>query len=255
MGCAPFRAFPAPALFCRGPHWVTLPRLKSNRNSSYNALWVTLPSAYLADSMCTCPTPGRSQLITTRSAHRTVIIGQDSYDLSGDRGLSDFDARHRLVVNAIYDLPFRGNRLIEGWRLATIVQAQSGNPVNIITSNSTVNGVANTLRPDVAGPVRLLAGSNVGSIPAPLPPCRAWASGAQRGYRPGLSITRISLSSRTPSRRETSQLQFRAEFFDLFNHANLANPEGSSGVRRSGRLTTPGFRREIPGRHVRCSLH
>ena len=58
---------------------------------------------------------------------------QNSYNLRGDRGLSDFDARHRFVVSAIYELPFRGNRFVEGWQFAMIVQAQSGNPVNIVT--------------------------------------------------------------------------------------------------------------------------
>ena len=83
------------------------------------------------------------------------IVVQNSYDLAGSRGLSDFDARHRFVVSAIYELPFRGNQFVEGWQLAVIVQSQSGNPVNIVTTNSTVNGVANTLRPDVNGPVSM----------------------------------------------------------------------------------------------------
>ena len=63
-------------------------------------------------------------------------MAQDSYDLAGSRGLSDFDARHRFVISAIYVLPFRGNRLVDGWQLAAIVQSQSGNPVNIVTTNS-----------------------------------------------------------------------------------------------------------------------
>ena len=83
-------------------------------------------------------------------------MAQNSYDLAGSRGLSDFDARHRFVISAIYELPFRGNRLVDGWQLAAIVQSQSGNPVNIVTTNSTVNGVAGTLRPDVNGPINIL---------------------------------------------------------------------------------------------------
>src|SRR5262249_6025302 len=84
------------------------------------------------------------------------IVVQDSYNLRADRGLSDFDARNRFVVNAIYELPLRGSQLVEGWQVAAIVQAQSGNPVNIVTTNSTVTGVVGTLRPDVTGPVAIV---------------------------------------------------------------------------------------------------
>src|SRR6185436_20021330 len=84
------------------------------------------------------------------------IVGQNSYDLRGDRGLSDFDVRHRAVVSALYDLPLHGNQFVTGWQFAVIVQAQSGNPVNLVTSNSTVNGVANTLRPAVTGPINII---------------------------------------------------------------------------------------------------
>jgi hypothetical protein len=57
------------------------------------------------------------------------VVVQNSYNLRGDRGLSGYDARQRLVVDAFYELPFRSNRFVEGWQLAAIVQSQSGNPV------------------------------------------------------------------------------------------------------------------------------
>src|SRR5262249_46025399 len=84
------------------------------------------------------------------------VVVQNSYDLRGDRGPSDYDATHRIVVSAIYELPLQGNQFVEGWQCALVVQAQSGNPINIVTSNSTVNGVANTLRPDVTGPIKII---------------------------------------------------------------------------------------------------
>ena len=83
---------------------------------------------------------------------------QDSYHLPGDRGLSDFDARHRFLINAIYELSFKTNQLVAEWQHAALVQAQSGNPVNIVTSNSTVNGAAKPLRPDVVGPIKIPGG-------------------------------------------------------------------------------------------------
>ncbi len=77
---------------------------------------------------------------------------QDSTNIFTSRGDSDFDARHRFVVNAIYDLPFKGNRVfVSGWSIAPIVSLQSGNPFNIVTASSTITGVA-TVRPNAAGP-------------------------------------------------------------------------------------------------------
>src|SRR5207253_7155813 len=87
------------------------------------------------------------------------------YNLRGDRGLSDFDARHRFVVSGIYELPFHRNKLVSGWQLALVTQAQSGNPVTLLAGNVTaitggapsanansLTGLA-TLRPDVTGPI------------------------------------------------------------------------------------------------------
>jgi hypothetical protein len=70
--------------------------------------------------------------------------------------LSDFDARQRFVLSATYDLPFTGHPLTRDWQVAAIVQSQSGNPVNLVTSDSTLNGVPNTVRPDVTGPIRII---------------------------------------------------------------------------------------------------
>jgi hypothetical protein len=64
-----------------------------------------------------------------------------SFDPNIDYGPSDFDARHLLNVNGVYDLPFGPgrrfragksvNKLIGGWHLAAIFQAQSGFPVTV----------------------------------------------------------------------------------------------------------------------------
>jgi hypothetical protein len=79
------------------------------------------------------------------------LVEQNSFDLADSVGLSDFDARYRFVINAIYELPFRGNRAVEGWQVGLITQAQTGNPINLVTNISAFTGVANTLRPDLVG--------------------------------------------------------------------------------------------------------
>ena len=110
-------------------------------NSSYNALWVT-GNQRLTRGLQLRAYYTWSKSLDYNSLSSQGVVVQNSYDVRGDRGLSDFDARHRFVISAIYEFPFHGNGYVEGWQLATVVQVQSGNPVNIVTSNATVNGVA-----------------------------------------------------------------------------------------------------------------
>jgi len=60
------------------------------------------------------------------------------------------------VLSAPYQLPFDGSAWTRGWQIATIVQSQSGNPVNIVTSNATLNGVPHTVRPDLVAPIHVI---------------------------------------------------------------------------------------------------
>src|SRR6185295_4544583 len=153
-GVRPYPVLSSTSPILPGTALGNVTQMEGSGNSSYNALWISASqrgshgvhlSAYYTFS----------KSIDYNSLSTQGVVVQNSYDVRADRGLSDFDARHRFVVSGLYDLPFKGSRLRDGWQLATIVQVQSGNPVNIITSNSTVNGVANTLRPDVTGPITI----------------------------------------------------------------------------------------------------
>src|SRR5207245_10194222 len=75
--------------------------------------------------------------------------------VAGERGSSDFDVRHRFIVNTIYDLPFKRNRLVGGWQLASIITAQSGNPFNVVVASASINGVSSTVRPNISGKINV----------------------------------------------------------------------------------------------------
>jgi hypothetical protein len=99
-------------------------------------------------------------------------LPQDSNNLSAERAVSDFDARNRLAISAVYDLPFGKLRtggggwrkaLLDHWQMAGILTAQSGSPftVNLAAAQtgSAIAAFGNPARPDViadpfkAGPV------------------------------------------------------------------------------------------------------
>jgi hypothetical protein len=169
------------------------------------------------------------------------IVVQDSYNLRGSRGLSEFDARHRFVASAIYDLPFHSSRLVRGWQLGIVVQAQSGNPVNIVTSDSTVTGVANTLRPDVAGPIPIIGSVDRWFDTSGFTPVSGFGNlGRNVVTGPGFDNIDFSILKNTELGEEI-RLQFRLEVFDLLNHANFGQPGNVVGTPGFGRITNTRF--------------
>src|SRR5207302_5135999 len=57
---------------------------------------------------------------------------ENPYYFNSDYGLSVFDREHAVVANAVYDFPFRGNKLVSGWQISGIVTYQSGFPFTIV---------------------------------------------------------------------------------------------------------------------------
>ena len=88
---------------------------------------------------------------TDTNSYDGTLTAQDNTNLADSEALSDFDVRHRFSLNATYELPFHGNRLKEGWQINVVEQAQTGNPLNIVTNISTITGTVNLVRPDLVG--------------------------------------------------------------------------------------------------------
>src|SRR5215213_7291067 len=199
-------------------------QIEGTGNSSYNALWLTATKRFgRGFQFNTSYTFSKS--IDYNSLNSQGVIVQDSYNLRGSRGLSDFDARHRFVFSGLYELPFRGNRFVEGWQLSSIVQSQSGNPVNIVVNNANFTGINNTLRPDVTGPVEILGTPNrwFDTTPFVVPVGRFGNLGRNVVIGPGFNNTDFSVIKRTKL-TENQLIEFREEVFDLFNHSNFGQP-------------------------------
>jgi hypothetical protein len=217
--------------------------------SSYHALWVTANKRMSHGLQLNAAYTFSRSLDYNSLNSQNVVIVQNSYDLANSQGPSDFDARHRVVLNAIWELPLHGNRLAEGWQIGLITQAQSGNPLNIVTNIGTFTGVVNSLRPDLVGTIDVTGtpnqwfsntvcdprlGSCAGAVFA-LPVSAAGAYhfgnlGRNAVVGPPFYNTDISLVKNTKL-AGTTILQFRCEAFNVFNHPNLGQP---------GRIATVG---------------
>ena len=116
--------------------------------SDYKGLWLTA-NRRLSKGLQLSGSYTLSKSTDTNSYDGT-LTAQDNTNLAGSVGPSDFDVRHRVSVNASYDLPFSGNRWKDGWQVVVVEQAQTGNPLNVVTNITTITGTA-TVRPDLIG--------------------------------------------------------------------------------------------------------
>jgi hypothetical protein len=239
-GVRPFPTLAASSPILPGTSLGNITQVESAGNSRYNALWITAAQR-LSKGLEFNASYTLSKSVDYNSFSTGGIIGQDAYNLAGDRGPSDYDARNRFVISALYDLPFRSNQWLEGWQIAAIVQSQSGSPVNIVTSNSTLTGVANTVRPDVNGPITIIGSVDRWfdtTVFTAVPRFGNLDRNVVIG--PGFNNTDVSIIKNTKV-GEKLRVQFRAEFFDVFNHANFGPPGTIVGGATFGRITNTRF--------------
>jgi len=235
-GAIPFPALSASSPIRPGDPLGTITQVGSTGFSRYNALWASankrLSRGLVFDTSYTL---SKSQ--DTNSLNSSGFAVQNGYDIAGEYGLSDFDARHRVVVSAMYDLPFTSHAVTRGWQIATIVQAQSGNPVNIVTNNSTLNGLPNTARPDLIGPIRIIGSPDGWFDPSAFAAVNRFGTlGRNVVSGPAFVNTDLSLV-RTLALGQERRLQLRIDAFDLFNHVNFGPPGNVVGSPTFGKIS------------------
>ncbi len=274
---APVRPFPAVSASSPIDPNVALgniTEITSGAGSNYNALVVEL-NRRLSHGLQIISSYTYSKSIDENSLNSQGTILQNSLDLAMNRGLSDFDARHRFVVSGFYELPFRGNRLSSGWEVGTIVQAQSGNPLNVTTSIANFTGTVplvagGGLRPDLLSPVTVTgdpaqwfsnpvvcaeatqtgitqplcsATPNAAfGLPVGLTPAGDHFGNLGRNALTGPSFVNTDLSLvKNTKLTERMGVQFRAEAFDVLNHPNFGNPNLNAQSSSFGRITSTRF--------------
>jgi hypothetical protein len=228
---------------CQAPHpnctLGNINQINTGGNSNYNALWATLNKHVSHGLEFTASyTYSKSLDYNSLSTGESYIL-QNAYNPRGDYGPSEFDVRHRFVLSGFYELPFKANRLVSGWEVGIVTQAQTGNPLNPTVSINP--GVSLTVRPDVTGPIQVTGdpaawfGSKtvfaaefatpcVAAVPpATLPTCHPGHLGRDSITGPGFVNTDFSVIKNTKL-TEKLNLQFRGEMFDIFNHPNFGNP-------------------------------
>lgn len=211
------------------------------------------------------------------SGFRTGSGRVPSYNWNQFRADSDFDLRHYVVFSGGWDLPFDRawssgpKRLTRGWTLSPIATYRTGQALDIrgfISRSRTRTGPSaagdpNLVHPNLIAPVTYLDPHQVSSLngtsgnfyfdPAAFSTAAFSAPGfdplnnpSQRTYGTlgrnslrGPSRTNLDVSlSKNTAITERLNLQFRAELFNIFNHAEFNNPNLSYTSGTFGQIST-----------------
>ena len=205
----------------------------------------------------------------------------DAFDPSLDRGSSDFDQRHRFAAYWIWEIPlgrnshsWQGRYMLSGWEVSGILSYQTGRPFTIgdlgvpdFTTERTRPRLigampkAGPLLPDAAShnqflylPINQVYDQDTSGCIANTAPfaCEISVNGPFDGIlprnafrQPGTYFQNIAVIKNFPVPKEGMQLQFRAEFYNPFNHSNLYINAGTPDVSSLSFTPTSGTR--VPG--------
>ena len=239
--------------------------MSSDAQSFYNSLLVS------ADSRLNRALSFRTSYTYSKSVDDASSLGfgngSQQYGLRRtlERGLSDFDIRHRITTTFFYNVPSAGRKpwsvpdaflqMVGGWRVGGIVAFRTGVPTtaqinvrrpgylfastrpNLLPgqSNNPTNGVSAGCKDPGTGATVLEAGQKIGGPNLFFDPCAFSVPEAGtignlgRNTLLGPSVFNIDVSLQREFKIGNNHpLQFRTEFFNLMNHPTFRTPGAGS---------------------------
>ena len=235
-------------------------------HSSYNAMWAVLSKTMSNGLEFNMNYEWSKSLDINSLGSQGGLNLVDSNNPSLNYGLSDFDVRQHYAGTAIYMLPFKRNQLVAGYQLSTIVQYQTGNPVNIVT-NSSFNGITGIVRPTQVGHItrskqQLPGIANVTLFqnpPGTICTITTYTSACsleiqesgtvytglgtmQRNAFTGPGFADVDLSGEKDTKLfEGLTFIIRADAFDILNHPNFGQPSGNVQSSTFGQISSTRF--------------
>ena len=194
----------------------------------------------------------------SEEASNAAVAAEIPDNLFNEKGLSNFDIRHSVVLNVLYELPFGRNlrgvarQVVHGWGVGSIATFAGGVPFTVensgnrsqnkgsgasfadrpnLVAGASTNPTSGVSRGCSYGGVSVPAGTPVGTPNMYFDPC-AFAPqplgtfgnlGRNTLTGPGIAEVDFSVVKNFPV-RESMNLQFRAEAFNLANHPNFQAP-------------------------------
>jgi hypothetical protein len=183
---------------------------------------------------------------------------QDPSNLRLEKSLASFDTAQRLVLSYVVDLPVGkgrrflsnvhgiGDKVLSGWGLSGVSTFQKGLPLALTTSANLTNSLGGGSRPNAISSDTSIDGSaqsrinqwfNIAAFAQP----PAFTFGNESRTDPrlrshGIANWDFTVVKQTPL-TERVKLEFRTEFFNLFNRVQFADPGTSFGTPQFGIVT------------------
>jgi hypothetical protein len=240
------------------PQWSTISNARLAGDANYNALQTKLETRSLAGATLLvsytygkCLTDGTYNSVT-RELNPAI----------NDYGPCNYDIRHNFVTSALYELPFGqgksflsnlprfANGAVANWELSGIATLQSGLPFTPTISSDQANTGVASQRPNVIGKPVLVRKANCWFYDSANPSCgigtNAFAVPTQYTYgNGGINTLRadglvqfdVSLI-KSFHFTEARSLEFRGNFFNVFNHTTFAAPSTNIDSSSAGQVTS-----------------
>jgi hypothetical protein len=218
-------------------------------NSSYNALQIKVQRRFTRNLAFTASYAWSKAIDTNDGSgiETWPLALQQPLNPKAERGLAEFDVPQSLVFNYIYTLPLGHgqkfvnttgavDKLVSGWQLQGITTFQTGTPFSILNGYDNLNNGGSGY-PDLVCNPNYGRGRSSGQKVAAFfnVACFAPAGGGVIGvpnytfgnagrntvFGPGTNFWSLGLLKSTPI-RERMKIEFRTEFFNLFNHPNFS---------------------------------
>ena len=239
----------------------------NKNNSNYNGLSVAVKRSFSHGFLFSANYMWSHEIDdgSNGSGDGDSLVAQNVACQPCERADGIWDARHVFNASGVYELPFgRGKTFLSqpgparaifgGWELTSTFEARTGFPVNVTidrASSDTPDGNTTSQRPDrVPGvPLTPPGGSTIGQWLNPaafaVPASKTWGDFPRDGARgPGVWQMDVGVGKRV-ALTERASLQFRAEFFNLFNHPQYGLPQsdftasGFGVISQTVNTTTP----------------
>jgi hypothetical protein len=252
-------------------------------NSTYNALQVSLRKrfshglSFLASYTYSKTLDDASTFNITGSASQSVAgendLAQNPFNVAAEHGRSMFDARHRFVVSYQWNLPWFNHpqnwygHILGGWQVNGITTLMSNTPFTVYdSSNPSLQGSAPEISGFYSSRPNIVGNAGSGSCPTNgyavgSPQCWFNTGAFQKAQTgtfgnvgrntlrgPAFQQWDFSAMKMIPI-HENVNLQFRAEFFNIFNNVNFVLPNNDISSPNFGYITAA-----QPGRVVQLAL-